>query len=290
MQLPFKFLDAYTKEDKNIFFGRDNEIEELYQKVFDSKVLLVCGVSGTGKTSLINCGLANKFEESDWLPINIRRGDDITSSLKSGISKSAITPIKESQSIIKQLQSLYLDHFKPIYLIFDQFEEVFIFGSRDERLEFLTEIKTIIDSDVQCRLLFVMREESLAGAIEFEREIPTFLTNRIRIERMTWHNARQVIEEPCKVHGIEVEEGLAENILGKLSPESTEVELTYLQVLLDKLYHLATDKDKEKPVFSNKLLSEIGDVSDLLGSFLEEQINQLDDPETGLIILKSFVF
>ena len=32
MTSPFKFLDAYTKEDKAIFFGRDNEIEELYQK------------------------------------------------------------------------------------------------------------------------------------------------------------------------------------------------------------------------------------------------------------------
>ncbi len=74
MKSPFKFLDSYTKEDKNIFFGRDNETEELYQKVFESKVLLVYGVSGTGKSSLIQCGLANKFEESDWLPINIRRG------------------------------------------------------------------------------------------------------------------------------------------------------------------------------------------------------------------------
>ncbi|GAH63153.1 unnamed protein product [marine sediment metagenome] len=66
---PFKFPDSYTKEDKDIFFGRDREIEELYQKVFESKILLVCGVSGTGKSSLIDCGLANKFEDSDWLPI-----------------------------------------------------------------------------------------------------------------------------------------------------------------------------------------------------------------------------
>src|SRR4030042_5683037 len=116
MQSPFKFLDAYAKEDKDIFFGRDNEIEELYQKVFGNKLLLVCGISGTGKTSLINCGLANKFEESDWLPINVRRGYDISASLKAGISKMALTPIKDSQSIIRQLQSLYLDHFKPIYL------------------------------------------------------------------------------------------------------------------------------------------------------------------------------
>jgi len=98
---PFKFLDAYTKEDKDIFFGRDSETEELYQKVFDSKLLLVCGVSGTGKSSLIQCGLANKFEDSDWLPINIRRGSDINSSLRSAISNTEITKTKEDLPILK---------------------------------------------------------------------------------------------------------------------------------------------------------------------------------------------
>jgi putative ribosome biogenesis GTPase RsgA len=49
---PFKFLDSYSKEDRNIFFGRDNEIEELYSRVFQSRVLVVYGISGTGKSSL----------------------------------------------------------------------------------------------------------------------------------------------------------------------------------------------------------------------------------------------
>ncbi len=286
---PFKFLDAYTREDREIFFGRDREIEELYQKVFESRVLLVCGVSGTGKTSLINCGLANKFQESDWLPIHVRRGNDISANLQSSITRLAITPVKEDQPVVKRLQSLYLDHFKPIYLIFDQFEELFIFGDRQERADFIKEIRTIIDSEVQCRLLFVMREEYLAGAIEFEKEIPTFLANRIRIERMTWHSARQVIEEPCKVSGIEIEAELTGAILEKLSPESTEVELTYLQVLLDKMFRLAIEKNNEKPLFTHNLISGMGDVSDLLGSFLEEQIGELEDPDMGLVVLKSFV-
>lgn len=289
MPSPFKFLDAYAKEDKDIFFGRDAEIAELYQKVMGNRLLVICGVSGTGKTSLINCGLANKFEDTDWLPISIRRGRDITASLRASVSRIAITSLKENQSVISILQSLYLDHFKPVYLIFDQFEEVFIFGTREERQEFIKEVKKIIDSDIQCRLIFVLREEYLAGTIEFEKEIPTFLTNRLRIEKMTWNNAIKVIEEPCKVSGIEIEEGLAETMLGKLSPESTEVELTFLQVLLDRMYRLEVEKDKNNPRFTLDLLIEAGDVSDLLGSFLEEQIGQMEDPEAGLIILKSFV-
>ncbi len=37
------------------------------------------------------------------------------------------------------------------------------------------------------------------------------------------------------------------------------------------------------------LLDRAGEVKDLLGTFLEEQVSQLDDPETGLVVLKSFV-
>ncbi|MBU0763875.1 MAG: ATP-binding protein, partial [Bacteroidetes bacterium] len=93
MKSPFKFLDSFTKEDKDIFFGREKETDELYQKVFECKILLMYGISGTGKSSLIYCGLANKFEDSDWLPINIRRGRNINESLKKAISKLAIAPV-----------------------------------------------------------------------------------------------------------------------------------------------------------------------------------------------------
>ncbi|UCG28334.1 MAG: PD40 domain-containing protein, partial [Bacteroidales bacterium] len=278
-----------------------------------------------------NCGLANKFEDSDWLPVNVRRGRNILSSLAIELTKQAITPKKVEQSavrspqsadevltsegIVKTLQSLYLDHFKPIYLIFDQFEEVFIFGNPEERKEFMTVIKQILNSDVQCKIILVLREEYLASAIEFEREIPTILTNRMRIEKMTWANAKDAIEGPCRVAGIELEEGFAEAALEKLNPESSEVELTYLQVMLDKIYRYALlniqhptynvqqsrresgeQRAKNKEIgdnvhiqFLKSHLEKIGDVSDLLGSFLEDQIVQLDVPDTGLVILKSFV-
>src|SRR5512137_1018552 len=97
---PFKFLDSFTKDDREIFFGRDREIEELHTRVFESKILLVYGTSGTGKSSLINCGLANRFNDSDWLPVNVRRGSDINRSLFEALAKTAITraPFEKASS------------------------------------------------------------------------------------------------------------------------------------------------------------------------------------------------
>ncbi len=294
MSSPFKFLDSYTKEDGDIFFGRERETEELYHRVFESKILLVYGVSGTGKSSLVQCGLANKFNSADWLPVNVRRAGDIVQSMASAIRQKALTPlsgtIETPARFRKAVRSLYLDHYKPIFFIFDQFEELFIFGNPSEKKEFAAVIKTLAESDLQCRFIFVMRKEYLADVSGFEKVIPSFMDNRVNVERMTIANARQAIEGPCRVAGIDVEDGFAGKMLEKLSPGSAEVELTYLQVFLDRLYRLAGEEaGGNSPRFHSGLLEKAGNVSDLLGSFLDEQIDLLSDPETTLAVLKSFV-
>jgi WD40 repeat protein len=318
MKSPFKFLDSYTLEDRNIFFGRDQEITDLYRRVFESKMLLVYGVSGTGKSSLINCGLASRFDDSDWLPVNVRRGSNIIESLNDAFNKQAISPLRKNISVSEKLQSIYLDHFKPVYLIFDQFEELFIFGSQEEKTEFRKLIKEVIKSETQCRVLFIIREEFLAGITEFEYDLPEIFSNRFRVEKMKRANAISAIEGPCKVHKIDTEPGFSEELIDKLCPAGNDIELTFLQIYLDRILRLASDElqvsqegtdlstvhppsfghrslgegdrgDQGGLIFTTNLLSLAGNVSDLLGQFLEEQIKELDDPDNGMSILKSFV-
>jgi len=291
---PFKFLDSYSKEDKEIFFGRENETEEIYTKIFQSNLLLIYGASGTGKSSLISCGLANKFQDTDWLPINIRRGLDINKSIISQLNKIAITPIKKKDKgnihLRKLIKSIYLDYFKPVFLIFDQFEELFIFGNREEWLSFIEDIKIVLESDLQVKLIFVIRGEYLEYLSEFEEVLPDFFDNRVRIEKMTRRNALQCITGPCKAFDIQLEENFAENLLAKLSPEKAEIELTYLQVFLDRIFKTASDNTKEnKIVFTNSILNDLGNIGDVLSEFLDDQINQIPNSEQALALLKAFV-
>ncbi|MFN8207563.1 MAG: ATP-binding protein [Bacteroidales bacterium] len=173
---PFKFLDSYTREDREIFFGREQEIEELYRKVFESKILLVYGVSGTGKSSLIHCGLANKIQESDWLPVNVRRGGDFLESMALALRQVALSPLSDQLStplqFKKAVRSVYLDHYKPVFFLFDQFEELFIFGSALERELFQQVLKSLLASDIQCRFVFILREEYLASLSHSKRLSP----------------------------------------------------------------------------------------------------------------------
>jgi WD40 repeat protein len=288
---PFKFLDSYTLADRDIFFGRDQEISELYRRVFESKILLVYGISGTGKSSLINCGLASRFDDSDWLPVNVRRGSNIIDSLNEAFNKQAFSPLKKYLSVSEKLQSIYLDHFKPVYLIFDQFEELFIFGSSEEKTGFLKLIKEVVESEMQCHVIFIIREEYLAGMTEFEYELPEVFSNRFRVEKMKRTNAISAIEGPCKVNNIITEPGFSEELIDKLCHDGNEIELTFLQIYLDKIFRIAIIEKQatENLFFSKELLTRAGSVSDLLGQFLEEQIRELDDPDTGMSILKSFV-
>ena len=87
IRVPFKFLDSYTREDESIFFGRDDETEELFRKLYSGKLLLVYGKSGTGKSSIINCGLISKIPQEDIYSINIRCGRNAYSNFISEIKK-----------------------------------------------------------------------------------------------------------------------------------------------------------------------------------------------------------
>jgi len=276
---PFKFLDAYDRQDQEIFFGRTEEIDQLYTLVFQTNLLLVYGQSGTGKTSLIQCGLANRFRQTDWFELFVRRKDNINASLNREVRRHAETPIADEATVAEAIQSLYLDHLRPVYLIFDQFEELFILGSREEQQVFIRTIAALLKSEVACRIIFAMREEYIAMLYDFERAVPALFHKRFRVEPMSLHNVQQVITGTTAAFGIVLENGdkTAQRIIDNLSDHRTGVQLSYLQVYLDKLYRKATKAqavniDSEMPiVFTEHLVQQTGALGDVMADFLEEQ-------------------
>lgn len=82
---PFKLLQPYGKEDVGLYFGRDQETRLLAEVLLRSKFVLLYGGSGTGKTSLIRCGLQGVFSPRDWLPVFVRRGSNFVESLRTAV-------------------------------------------------------------------------------------------------------------------------------------------------------------------------------------------------------------
>lgn len=294
---PFKFLDAYGKADTEIFFGREEEVESLYQMSFQTNLMLVYGVSGTGKTSLVQCGLAGKFESSDLFDITIRRKTNLNDSFCDELKKHDLEKSFEDGFAPDQMiHSLYLDYLRPIYLIFDQFEELFILGSPQEEALFVKTIKKLLAAELPCKIIIVIREEYLGHLSSFEKVVPQIFDKRLRVEPMSRNNARRVIVNTLqndKIHVTLSNEQVADTIIDKVTEGMGRVQLTYLQVFLDKLYRVAALRGGSEIIFDNELVNDVGRIEDVLRDFLDEQLDvfaqEVDTKELGLKWLKLFV-
>lgn len=313
---PFKFLDSYGAHDRAIFFGRDSEIQQVYEMIFQTDLLLVYGASGTGKTSLIQCGLASRFETHDWLPIAVRRASNLNISFEKALLQAGGTEENENwdfeessktkilSPLARRLKAIYLKHFKPIYLIFDQFEELYILGSKEEQDQFMETVKEILTVDQPVKILFSIREEYLGHLYEFEKAVPDLMRKKLRVEPMNLDKIGSVLKgiQGLKNSQISLEKGreqeLTERIFEKIKDKdkSRTIQLPYLQVFLDKLYLRITQDETRQTdaVFTLAELDKIGDIGDVLRDFVEEQALKIaqelgESPETIWKILSPFV-
>src|SRR5262245_65450343 len=69
---PWIGLAPFTESDSEFFAGRGDEIDELLRLVRRDTLTLLYGVSGLGKTSLLQAGLFPALRTEDCLPVPIR--------------------------------------------------------------------------------------------------------------------------------------------------------------------------------------------------------------------------
>ncbi|MEM6348184.1 MAG: AAA family ATPase [Bacteroidota bacterium] len=296
MKSPFKFLDAYTREDHDQFFGREEETAQLYELVNQNRLVLLYGPSGTGKTSLIQCGLGNRFDATDWLPLFIRRGDHLPRSMQRSIEQKVGESLEEAfweaesgtNPLIELIEELFAEYLRPVYLIFDQFEELFVLGSPAEREIFVQAMADIYAAKLPCRLLFVMREEYLAHLYDFEKQIPSLFKRRLRVEAMSAQQAAGVVAQSCARFNIRLENPAQnpQDIISKISAGRSGVALPYLQVYLDRLYRedfartypqglTAAQNAWPELEFTSAEIESFGEIGDVLKAFLAEQSQQI---------------
>jgi hypothetical protein len=317
---PFKFLDPYGRDDYNIFFGRDEEIRQLYQHIHKNRLVLVYGTSGTGKTSIVQCGLMNRMEDTDWTPFFIRRGENINESLRNilqkalsnnestessfttsisaksnivqnmAVKRQSAAPASVTEQVFAALKNINLRYLRPVYLIFDQFEELLIMGSEAEKETFINMVDYILSSpDLQfCSMLFIMREEFFAGLSDFEKEIPDFCDRRLRIEPMNARNVEEVILRSCKEFSITLKEGAAnaQQIISVLTEKNT-ISLPYLQIYLDQLWRTVYMNTGDKRTGTNEgyppltfdaaIIKRFGKMNEVLNRFIRERIDVIQD-------------
>jgi WD40 repeat protein len=323
---PFKFLDPYGPGDATIFFGRSFEIAEIYHHFFRAQLLVVYGESGVGKTSLIQCGLRSRIPPEDILFVNVRSARNPLENLRSELLKQlgdldnkpsvAYTEGRsDSKSslydLLELLGSTILHKSKTLALVFDQFEELFLFQPPAVREALATEFERWLAANLDVRIVLCIREEYLAHLTEMEKKLPWIYENRLWVRRMSSARAREAIVKACASCHVQIESKLVEEIIAEIGRKESGVDLPLLQVVLDTVFQRATvhqssanDRSSENEVSDDagdpkktastvpltlNLYQEIGQAQAILGDFIENRVNRHDDPDIVRGVLKALV-
>ena len=177
---PWLGLESFTEATQKYFFGRSEEIAEIFVRTRENPLTILYGQSGLGKTSLLGAGLIPKLTLEGLRPVLIRLRYEATDaplidqvkyaigdSLTPRSGERAVTGAQRGFAIVYQISRFkkhsslweYFHHIasrdpsfasSPPVLIFDQFEEAFTLGQRAERLEevraLFTELADVVEN------------------------------------------------------------------------------------------------------------------------------------------------
>lgn len=217
---PYKGLMPYSEEDAPFFFGRDAEREIITANLMASRLTLLYGPSGVGKSSVLRAGVAHHLRRlarenldetgSPQFAIVVFNSwrDDPIAGLESRVRESAmqalngqtVEPVPSSTSLLETFKMWTERLGGELLIILDQFEEYFLYhGQEDGAESFAAQFPRIVNSsDLNVHFLISMRDDGLAKLDRFQGRIPTLFDNRLGIAHLDRSAARAAIEQPIE--------------------------------------------------------------------------------------------
>jgi tetratricopeptide (TPR) repeat protein len=299
----------FEQADKDIFFGRTQEANELVSLITAHAVVLLYAQSGGGKTSLVKAGLIPLLVEEENFhvlpPMRVR--ENVSSGLKpKGVENiymfNALSSISRPDSLINLAKLSLKDYLAtlkasrkdkdsctPTVVIFDQFEELFTLYPEhwEDRQEFFMQVRDALREYPLLRVLFSMREDFIAELDPYVSLLPEKLRTRLRMEALRERNALRAVTEPLKrvqTNGSrQFAPGVAEKLVNNLleikvrTPEGIKkvngefVEALQLQVVCQALWENLSPTDG---LITMDHLNSYGDVDKALMHFYENAIEK----------------
>jgi WD40 repeat protein len=300
---PYRGLRPFGDSDTDalLFFGRERERAVLVANLLVSRLTVLYGPSGVGKSSLIRAGVVHELrtqigrdEGGGRVVVCERWVGDPRAGLVAAIEE-ACGPLGPAAGLADVATAATQHIGGPLYLILDQFEEYFLYHDAGPLAVDLPEL--VGRPGLAVNVLISLRDDTLSQLDVFKAAIPSLFANVLRLDRLDRQGARRAIVAPLERYSeltgktVAIEPELVKEVLdqvavGKLeasegaaagsnSDGDGRIEAPFLQLVLERLWREETRDDSATLRLST--LHRLGGAEAVVRDHLERALASLDD-------------
>lgn len=250
---PYPGLDAFTEEDDGVFFGRDEELQELIERLRpggEPRSIAVTGPSGVGKSSLLYAGLLPRLhQQRRWVVVPPTAPEDdpfgclahcLADAQGEGDAGEIAARLRDDPAeLARRIDALRRGRRnRSVLITVDQAEELLTLTAGDERDAFLGMLRDTLDADPKAWVVFVFRAEFLTEFLS--GGFAGLFRHPFTVSALDGAALRTVIREPAERAGITFE---PPELVAQMAGDTGDgTALPLLAYLLHELYlHVGRD-------------------------------------------------
>jgi WD40 repeat protein/tetratricopeptide (TPR) repeat protein len=247
---PFPGLRPFTQEEDYLFFGREEQTLELLTRLGSHRFVAVVGTSGSGKSSLVRCGLLSELlggkmleAGASWEIAVTHPGGNPLVLLTEALLDADLYDREQEYIDENLLATLSRSHFGLVeavkqagrgedtnfLLVVDQFEEIFRFHEAGQKQqehasEFISLLlQAVAQKEVPIYVVLTMRSDFIGECGQFEGLAEMVNRGEFLIPRLNREQYKRVIEGPIKVAGGQIAPRLLQRLLNDLGQEADQL-------------------------------------------------------------------
>jgi WD40 repeat protein len=287
-------LSAFTEDDKDLFFGRENFAEKLVTAVKKQPLVPVIGASGSGKSSIVFAGLIPRLRaEGTWLIGSFRPQSQPFYGLASALVRIRYSEFNKNQqdeqtsNLFERMQGnrklwqeitdiLNENPGKRLLLVIDQFEEIYKPNVKEEEQhKFLNQILDAVKEHDNFTLVLTLRADFIPFALSYQPFAEAWSKSDHKwLLSMNRQELEAVIEKPVEGK-VKIAAKLTERILNAV--EGKAGNLALLEFALTELWRQQVDR--VDPELTHEAYEEIGGVENALANHAQKEYEKLNEAE-----------
>ncbi|HCC70557.1 MAG TPA: hypothetical protein DEQ09_05330 [Bacteroidales bacterium] len=300
---PFPGLRPFRQEESDLFFGREGQSEEVLIKLKANRFVTVIGASGSGKSSLVFCGVVPGLcvsegkEKDSWQVLSMKPGinplgnmvkmiaGNTPSEMKQGLDSSIIEGIirKDEKGIINAVNKLKVKKNIKTLIVIDQFEELFRYSEteksgrkkEDNRYFMNLLVNSVADHDSGISVIMTMRSDYIGECAHFRGLTELINSSNYLVPQMNEDDYRKVITGPVEYAGAKIEDDVVELLISDIGGRTDQ--LPVLQHALMRTWENWKSMNLPDKPISLADYNAIGKMSEAMSKHADEAFKELDN-------------